>query len=202
MDDTVDNVRYLHAAPAAGPVAPLGPHRGADRSGTVQVEIDDGARDALVSFAAGWRERVGTGGLGVAVEQAVEQSVVARAGAWAAGPPAVADPPPLADRPPGSPAEVVADAWRDLREFQVRLAQLHDTAVTVTDAAGRVSVTVRGGRVVAVAPDPSWAAGADDGALTDRLGEALRAGLAVIDGLPGRALDDSPLLRGRLPEPS
>jgi len=125
--------------------------------------------------------------------------VAARATAWATRPPAVADPPPRADRPSGGPADVVAEAWRDLRKFQVRLAQLHDTAVTVADPADRVSVTVRGGRLVAVTPDPSWTEGAGDVDLADRLGEALRAGLAAVDGLPGRALDASPLLRGRLP---
>jgi hypothetical protein len=199
VDDTVDNVRYLHAASAAGPVAPRGPHRGTDRSGAVQVEIDDTARDARLSLAGGWRDRIGVARLGEAVVQAVEQAVAARAAAWAAGSPAVADPPSLTDRPPGSPPEVIAGAWRDLREFQVRLAQLHDTAVTVTGSAGRVAVTVRGGCLVGVAPDPSWATGARDADLADRLGEALRAGLTAIDDLPGRALGGSPLLRGRLP---
>ena len=202
MDDTVDNIRRLPAPPPVGPVPARGPHRGADPSDTVSVEIDDAARDVRVVLAAGWRDRVGAEQLGDAVAMATTGAVTARVAAWAASgsaPPAVPDPRP-APRPEGSPAEVVEKAWRDVREFQVRLAQLYDTAVTVSDPAGRVRITVRGGQLVSIAPAGPWAEAADDADLAARLGDALRAALAQVGDLPERALAGTPPQPGRLAE--
>jgi hypothetical protein len=201
VDDTVDNVRHLPAPRPVEPAPPRGPHRGTDPSDAVSVEIDDAARDVRVALAVGWRDRIGADRLGEAVAQAVTGAVAVRAAAWAAGEPAPlpgADPPP---RPAGSPAEVVDGAWRDLREIQVRLAQLYDTAVTVTDPAGQVRITVRGGQLVSIAPAVPWAETADDADLADRLADALRAALAAVGDLPERALG-SPRQRGRLAERS
>jgi hypothetical protein len=194
-DDGTDNVRYLY-----GPEPSTGRHQGSDPSGTVRVEIDDDARHARVSFAAGWRDGVGVPGLGPAVEQAVGAAAAARLRARAAAPSA-SPPDPQLDRPSGSPAEVVDDAWRDLREFQVRLAQLNDLVITVSGPDDRVRVTIRGGRLVAVDPDLRWASTASDAELTDHLQKALRAALATVAALPERALDGCPGLRARLVGP-
>jgi hypothetical protein len=199
----VDNVRYLHGS-RPGAVAPGFPrppgsgHEGADPSHTVHVRIDDAACDAQVSLDPGWRTRVGVRGLGAAVAQAFGAAVAARLEAWAAAAPApapAAAPLPSAARPG---PEAAAQAWRDLREFQVRMAELHDAATEVADPGARVRVTVRGGQVVAVQPEPRWAATARDADLVMHSAQALRAALAAAAALPDRALVGCPELRARL----
>ena len=175
--------------------------RGTDPSATVTVEIDAAARDAQLDLVEGWRSQVGVHRLGPAVVEAFTAATTARladCAAWT-GPvrvPATEEPQPRQS----SAAEVQAlgRAWRDLREFRIRLAELRSTDTTVTAAGGRVRATIRDGRLLAVELDGPWSTTASDADLAVHTGRALRAALRSVDEVPERALAACPDLRALL----
>jgi hypothetical protein len=192
----------------------LGPDRrfvGADRTGLVQVELDGTAREVDVHLAGGWRSRVGIQDLGAAVVQAFAAAAVERLSEWAAG----AHPADLGGGvgagslqaseggawagPLEAGAALVLRAWRDVREYQVRLDELHASARRVAGPDGQVVVTVRGGQLVDVELNPAWwRASVSVADLEQSLGKALCAGLAAIANTPDLALAGCPDLQALL----
>jgi len=178
-------------------------YRGADSSGRVAVEIDTGGQDARMVLEEGWRTEVGVRGLGPAVVEAFTAAATVRLGVWAATAPsswmpAAARHDPEKHRSLAEEAEALGRAWRDLGEFQIRLAELQGACTTVTDAGRRVRATVRDGRLLAVELDGSWSAAAPDADLVVHVGAALRAALHALHDVPDRALDSCPNLRAVL----
>jgi hypothetical protein len=175
-----------------------GHHRGTDRSGTVGVEIGAGSVDARLVLVAGWRRRVGLRDLGRAVVEAFDGALAGHLVAPAAAPAGAAPVPGGAT----DDAAVLDRAWREMREFRSRLAELVGDPVTVTDARGRVRAVVGGGRLAGVELDPRWAARATDAELAEHVEQALRSAAAAVAGLPVRALDGCPNLRAVLGRPT
>jgi hypothetical protein len=178
---------------------PDGRHSGEDGSGRVRVELDGAARDATVVLADGWRSAVPLAGLAGAVLQAFSAATTARLAAWAAAPAAPSD-----QGPPPSPqasrlaTDSLSRAWRDLREFRLRLTTLHAATETVSSPGRRAVVTVAVGQPVSLDLDPEWLRTATTRDLERHIGQALRAALARIATLPERALEGCPDLRAFL----
>ncbi|MGQ0576695.1 MAG: hypothetical protein ACT4RN_21215 [Pseudonocardia sp.] len=190
-------------------------HAGSDPSAQVRVEIDGTATSVRVALSPGWRAAVRPSGLGIAVLQAFTAATTARLAAWAeAGALAPAGTAPLGPfasragftapaavtQPRAEPvthadADRVRRAWRDLREFRLRLADLAATAHTVTDPARLVTVTVAASGIVAVELDAHWGAAAPDHELELHLEQALGRGVGLHATFPDRALDGCPDLR-------
>jgi hypothetical protein len=172
-------------------------YAGADGSGRVRVEIDAAARDAVVVLEPGWRSAAGAAGLGAAVLHAFAAATSARLTDWATAPVArVAPPSPShGDRPT---AETVSRAWRELREYRRQLTALHTATESVSSPGRRVVVTVAAGRLAGIQIDAVWQRTAIPPELERHIGHALRGALALIAGLPQRALDDYPALRALL----
>jgi hypothetical protein len=180
-------------------------YRGADPSAPVIVEIDATAHDAQLVLLEGWRTQVGVHRLGPAVVQAFTAATTARLAAWAATGPewtasccSSAGDGPQRERSLADEVQAPDRAWRDLREFRIRLAELRSTDITVTAGGGRVRATVRDGRLLAVELDRSWSSTASDADVAVQVGRALRAALFTVDEVPGRALDACPDLRALL----
>jgi hypothetical protein len=88
----------------------------------------------------------------------------------------------------------VRRAWSDLVEFRAGLAALGAATRTATSSGRRVTVTVRGGNVVAIELDRAWPDAVGDADLERHLTEGLRAALALIASTPQQALDGCPYL--------
>jgi hypothetical protein len=173
-------------------------HRGTDRSGTVGVQVEIGSVDARLVLHAGWRRQVGLHGLGRAVVEAFDGALARHLVA----PTGVATPAPGRIAGGVTDAAVLDCAWREMREFRSRLAELVGGSSTVTDARGRVRAVVRGGRLAAVEPDPRWAARATDAELAEPVEQVLRAAAVAVAGLRARALGGCPNLRAVLGRPA
>jgi DNA-binding protein YbaB len=185
-------------------------YSGEDSSGRVQVEIDGAARDVAVALADGWRSAVGSEGLASAVLQAFSAATTARLTAWATAP-ATEGTGPVAPAEPGQPpmqlpspqerqltADSLSRAWRDLREFRLRLTTLHRATDTVSSPGRLAVVTVAGGQLLSLELDPDWLRTATSQDLERHIGHALRAALAMIAALPERALEGCPDLQALL----
>lgn len=183
--------------PAALP--PDDRYSGEDSSGRVRVEVDGAASDVAVVLADGWRAAVPRAGLAGAVLQAFSAATTARLTAWATAPTA----PREQDRPAWPQAswptaDSLSRAWRDLREFRLRLTSLHAATETVSSPGRQVVVTIAGGQPVGLELDPEWLRTATSQDLERHIGHALRAALARIATLPERALEGCPDLQALL----
>lgn len=181
-------------------------YRGRDGSGLVQVEVDGAARHVAVLLAPGWRRTIGGPGLGAAVLAAFGAASTARLTAWAEraadrrqpdGAPASAMVASQAQRPPEVIASL-AQAWRDLREYQLRLTELSAAAGTTAGPGRNVVVTVRAGQIAGIVVAPDWVRTATDTDVERATGQTLRAALDDLARLPERALEGCPALRAVL----
>lgn len=178
--------------------APPAHHVGTDPTDTVRVRIDGTATDAQVTLEPGWRTELPPDRLGDAVRQAFTAATVARLAAWAEGPSPTAARPPTprgagGSRPPTREAvDALARAWRDVREFALRLTELNAAVRTAASPGALATATVRGGQLVALDVQPAWGRVADDDDLEHHLGHALRAALNLIATTPQQALDGCP----------
>lgn len=178
-------------------------YRGTDPAGAVQVEAGGPDSTPSIRLDAHWRRIVDTRGLGAAVLAALHAANLARLAASATR---------AEDRPqraPGSrPAEPsgwspsrqatrqdmesLTRAWRDLREFTHRPAELHAVPSTIHSRGRQVAVTVHHGTLVAVDVDPSWADAARGREIERIVADTVARVQAAIAAVPGRALDGCP----------
>jgi DNA-binding protein YbaB len=189
---------------------PDGRYPGEDGSGQVRVEVDGAAREVAVVLADGWRSTIGPDGLAAAVLQAFSAATTARLTAWATAPATAGSSPPSPGEPEQPPVQpprpqasrVTLDslsrAWRDLREFRLRLTALHAATETVSSPGRLAVVTVAGGQLVSLDLDPDWLRTATSRDLERHIRLALRAALATIAALPERALEGCPDLQALL----
>lgn len=191
----------LDGPPAA---ADSGRFVGSDASGCVQVQLDPDVARPRVALDAGWRSTVQPEGLGSAVLQAFGAATTERLMAFASADPRATEAGPTNPRPGGgatgalptgtSGVELVHRAQNDLAEFRTRLAALSAATRTVSSSDQRVTVTVRGGSIVAVDSGRAWRETVGDQDLERHLDEALRAALSLIATTPQQALDGCPYL--------
>jgi hypothetical protein len=184
-------------------LAPMPPDRwysGRDSAERVRIDLDGAARNVTVALEDGWRAAVGTAGLAPAVLQAFSAATSARLAAWAAAPGAAITS-PLPDDQERGPAwptsrqltsDSLSRAWRDLREFRLRLEALHEAGETVSSPGGLVIVTIARGQLVGVDLDSDWLRTATSRDIERHVGLALRDALALIATLPERALEGCP----------
>lgn len=185
-------------------------HAGVDRGEVVRVKLDPAARRALVSLDPGWRRRVGGEALGAAAVEAFADAARARLVASAASGGRASGEDPSGDpwesggrripgRPgataPGHSVDELLRAWRDMREFQQRLVELHAGEQTAGSDRNRVVARIRAGDIVGVQVDRLWLHEATDRDLEQHLGQALTAGLQLIASTPQRALEGCPDLQ-------
>jgi hypothetical protein len=180
--------------------SPPSRYSGEDGTGRIHVELDGAARDVVVVLADGWRSAVGSEGLAAAVLLAFSAASTARLIAFTTGPAAEHQrpiPPPRlqANRPT---SDSLSRAWRDLREFQRRLATLHGATETASSPGGLAVATVAGGRLVGLELEPDWLADATPRDLERHIGDALRGALTLIAEVPERALEGCPDLTALL----
>lgn len=172
-------------------------------AGTVRLALHDSATDARLELLRGWRVAVGPDRLAPAVLEAFRAAALARLQDWASDP-ATTDalraagsdvaPQPVEAGLRTPTRETVAElgrAWRDLREFGLRLASLLQTPRTVS-AGGRVTVSALGGQIVDLALDPVWRRTATDPDLAHEITATLRAALQQCAALPAQALRGCP----------
>jgi hypothetical protein len=187
-------------------------YQGRDGSDLVQVEVDGAARHAAVALESGWRRTIGGPALGAAILAAYTAATTARLTAWAeqaaerrdTGDGGDAPAPAMVDRqvtwPRATPAMVqsLSRAFRDLREFGLRLTALH-AATTTTASPGRtVVVTARAAQIVGIELAPDWLRTAGDSDIERQTGHTLRAALDDLVRLPERALEGCPDLQAVL----
>jgi DNA-binding protein YbaB len=181
-------------------------YSGEDGTGRVRVELDGAARDVAVGLKDGWRSAVASEGLAAAVLQAFSAATTARLTAWATAPATKST-----SAPSGEPGQLPTQlpwpqanqltlyrAWRDLREFQLRLTSLHNATETAHSPGRLAVITVAGGQIVSLDLDPAWLPTATSQDLERHIGHALRAALAMIAALPERALEGCPDLAALL----
>jgi hypothetical protein len=187
-------------------------YQGCDGSDLVQVEVDGAARHVAVALESGWRRTIGGPALGAAILAAYTAATTARLTAWAeqaaerrdTGDVGNAPAPAMVDRqvpwPRATPEMVqsLSRAFCDLREFGLRLTELH-AATTTTASPGRiVVVTARAAQITGIELAPDWLRTAGDADIERVTGQTLRAALDDLARLPERALEGCPDLQAVL----
>jgi hypothetical protein len=169
---------------------------GSAGAGTVRVELSEPGAAVGVRLLRGWRAAT-AGRLGPVVLDAFAAALSARLHARVGTYPEFDFTATAAARALGTgrdAAMLLADATRDLHEFVLRLATLHEAPRTAPSTGGPIAATVRSGQIVALTIDAAWRERADDAELARVLGEVLGAGLRLIADTPQQAMAGCPAL--------